>query len=70
VFKAGDLVQISAEADIKYFRSKNALVMKNLGEDATDNSNGFYYMLRFDDGSTHVFMHREIVLLSKAGSEV
>jgi len=62
----GDLVVISDDCDIKYFGGKTAIVTKNVGQDATDHSQGQYYQLQFADGSQHIFTHREIILLSKA----
>ena len=70
MYQPGDLVLISLDCPIKYFRQRTALVVKDLGVDATDHSNGFYYMLKFDDNSTHVFMDSELTLLSRAVSEV
>jgi hypothetical protein len=62
----GDLVVISDECDIKYFGGKTAIVIKNVGQDATDHSQGQYYQLQFANGSHHIFTQREIILLSKA----
>jgi len=66
MYKPGDLVIITDECDIKYFGGKTAIILKNVGQDATDHSHGFYYQLHFADGSTHIFTHRELTLLSRA----
>jgi hypothetical protein len=66
MFKPGDLVVISEECDIEYFGGKTAIIVKNMGQDATDHSHGFYYQLHFPDGKQHIFTHRELILLSKA----
>ena len=66
MFKPGDLVIISDDCDIQNFAGRTAIIIKNVGQDATDHSHGFYYQLHFADGNTHIFTHRELVLLSKA----
>ena len=70
MFKPGDLVIISEDCDIEYFGGKTAIIVKNMGQDATDfsgkHSHGFYYQLHFADGKQHIFTHRELILLSKA----
>ena len=66
MFKPGDLVVISEDCDIEYFGGKTAIIVKNMGQDATDHSHGFYYQLHFADGKQHIFTHRELTLLSKA----
>ena len=65
MFEPGDLVQVNLDCNIKYFWGKTAIVLQNMGQDATDHSYGFYYRLQFDDGAHHIFTHRELVLLSK-----
>jgi len=62
----GDLVIIDPDCIIEYFRGMTALVVQNVGHDATDHSNGVYYRLQFSDGRHHIFKDREIRLLSKA----
>jgi len=66
MFKPGDLVIISEECDVEYFGGKTAIIVRNMGQDATDHSHGFYYQLHFPDGKQHIFTHRELTLLSKA----
>lgn len=66
MYEPGDLVEIDPECIIEYFRGMTALVVQNVGQDATDHSNGFYYKLQFNDGRHHIFKDREIRLLSKA----
>ncbi len=71
MFKVGDLVMITKDCSLQYFAGKTALIIRNVGHDATDHSHGSYYSLQFDDGTEHIFTHREIVLLSRAdGIEV
>jgi len=65
MLEPGDLVEIDPECIIEYFRGMTALVVQNVGQDATDHSNGFYYRLQFPDGKHHIFKDREIRLLSK-----
>jgi len=66
VFSPGDLVIISDDCDIQYFGGKTAIIIKSVGKDTTDRLHGHYYQLHFADGSTHIFTHRELALLSKA----
>jgi hypothetical protein len=66
MFKPGDLVIISDDCDIQNFAGRTAIIVKSVGQDATDHSHGFYYQLHFADGNTHIFTHRELALLSKA----
>ena len=66
MFKPGDLVIISEDCDLQYFGGQTAIIVKNMGQDATDHSHGFYYKLHFADGKQHIFTHRELILLSKA----
>ena len=66
MFWPGDLVIISEDCDIQYFAGKTAIIVKNIGQDATDHSHGFYYQLHFSNGKQHIFTHRELILLSKA----
>ena len=66
MFNPGDLVIISEDCDIEYFGGKTAIIIKNVGHDATDHSHGAYYQLHFADGKQHIFTHRELTLLSKA----
>jgi|TARA_R110002110_G_scaffold33223_4_gene114050 hypothetical protein len=66
MLEPGDLVQVNLECNIKYFWGKMALVLKNMGQDATDHANGFYYKLQFHDGSLHIFYDKELELISKA----
>jgi hypothetical protein len=66
MFQPGDLVIISDDCGIPNFAGRTAIIVKSVGQDATDHSHGYYYQLHFADGSTHIFTHRELVLLSKA----
>ena len=66
MFKPGDLVIISDDCALDHFAGKTAIILRNVGQDATDHSYGYYYQLHFSDGSTHIFTHRELMLLSKA----
>jgi hypothetical protein len=66
MFSPGDLVVIVEDCDIEYFAGKTAIIVKNVGQDATDHSHGYYYQLQFDDGNRHIFTHRELILLSEA----
>jgi len=66
MFKPGDLVIISDDCDLEYFGGKTAIIVRNVGQDATDHSHGFYYELHFADGKNHIFTHRELTLLSRA----
>jgi hypothetical protein len=66
MFQPGDLVIISDDCDLEYFGGKTAIIVRNVGQDATDHSHGFYYELHFADGTSHIFTHRELALLSRA----
>ncbi len=66
MFEVGDLVMITKDCALQYFAGKTALIIRNVGHDATDHSHGSYYSLQFANGSQHIFTHRELVLLSKA----
>jgi len=66
MFKPGDLVIISDDCGVQHFSGRTAIIIKNVGQDATDHSHGFYYQLHFADNSTHIFTHRELTLLSRA----
>ena len=66
MFQPGDLVQVGLDCTIKYFWGKTALVVANMGLDATDHANGFYYKIQFANGVDHIFCDKELILLSKA----
>jgi len=61
----GDLVQINLECPLQYFRGKTALVLENMGYDATDHAQGFYYKVLLPDDTEQIFVRRELDLLSK-----
>ena len=65
MYQPGDLVQVSLDCDIKYFRGKLAVVVQCMGHDATDHANGWYYKIQFDDSNRHIFYDKELSLLSK-----
>jgi len=65
MFVVGDLVVIAGNCDIAYFKGTTAIIIKNMGHDATDTSFGRYYQLQFADGSRHIFTQRELILLSR-----
>ncbi len=66
MYQPGDLVEVSHDCDIKYFRGKTAIIVEYMGQDATDHANGNYYRLHFDNGKHHIFYDKELRLLSKA----
>ena len=63
MFNPGDLVIISDDCDIEYFGGKTAIIVKNVGQDATDHSHGFYYQLHFADGKQHIFVLENCIYL-------
>jgi hypothetical protein len=67
MYLPGDLVQVTPSCSIKHFRGMTAIVMQNMGQDATDHANGNYYRLQFSNGQHHIFYDKELTLLSKAG---
>ena len=66
MYKPGDLVQVNLDCNIKYFWGKTAIVVKCMGQDATDHANGHYYKLQFAPGVHHIFYDKELTLLSEA----
>lgn len=66
MYEPGDLVQVNLECSIKHFRGQVAIVLQNMGQDATDHANGNYYRLQFNNGQHHIFYDKELTLLSKA----
>ena len=66
MYKPGDLVQVNLDCSIKYYWGMTALVIQNMGQDATDHANGNYYQIQFNDGTQQIFNDKEINLLSKA----
>jgi hypothetical protein len=66
MLEPGDLIQVSLDCGIQYFKGKLAIVVANMGHDITDHSYGLYYKIQFSDGNQHVFRCTELNLLSKA----
>tara|TARA_A100001391_G_scaffold198858_1_gene180988 strand:+ start:461 stop:670 length:210 start_codon:yes stop_codon:yes gene_type:complete len=66
MFEPGDLVQINLDCTIKYYWGMTAIVLQNMGHDATDHANGFYYKLQLPNGTQQIFAHKELNLVSKA----
>jgi hypothetical protein len=65
MLEPGDLVQVNLDCTIKYFWGKTALIVENMGQDATDHANGFYYKIQFADSTEQIFAQKELTLISK-----
>ena len=68
MFEPGDLIKISDDCDLHYFKGQLAIIVSNFGQDITDHAKGYYYKVKLTNGSNHIFYEQELVLLSKAAN--